>query len=552
MNFDSFALEVSADNLLRDTENIAEYERLSGSEEELKAFRYLEKKYREYGAHTRLTFHDAYISLPLESSLVINGEQFECRAPSMSKATPAEGLRGSVLYVDDLNLLTEEKCREKIVIIKGRATYNNIRAAEKAKAAAVVCVQQDRINECIASNAWGSPSIHTNRLIPDIVSVSIDDRSFSKIMKNGCPLEACLVVNMDTGWRKIPLLEAEVKASSVTEQFVMFSGHVDSWYYGAMDNATVNALQLEVIRIAAKNAERLERNLRVVNFSGHSHGRYAGSAWYSDNYWLELYRNCVINVNADSIGAKGAEKITRSMIMPETMDLAVRIIKEQTGVDFEGERCSRKADQSFWINGVSSAFASFSRQKKAEVTGNDLGWWWHTPEDTFDKIELEYLLRDARIFTSYIMSFLTQEVIPLNFCATILEIEASLLYYQKQLAERFSLLNTLDMTSKAKSLCKKAYAKKVSDTASFNQFLLKLGRMLVHINYTTGNIYENESGGGGAKMPALAIVSALLKTAVGSDAEMEHIVELRHKVNFIEHQLYNAIELLDSYLRNDR
>ena len=102
----------------------------------------------------------------------------------------------------------------------------------------------------------------------------------------------------------------------------MFSGHLDSWYYGAIDNGTVNAAQLEIARIAAKNREYLRHNFRIVNFSGHSHGRYAGSAWYADEHWMELHEHCIININADSIGGKNASDITKSMVMPETAGLA--------------------------------------------------------------------------------------------------------------------------------------------------------------------------------------------------------------------------------------
>ena len=93
------------------------------------------------------------------------------------------------------------------------------------------------------------------------------------------PLRAVIETSVDTGWRKIPCLTAQLDAPVETEEFVMFSGHLDSWYYGAIDNGTVNAAQLEIARIAAKNREYLRHNFRIVNFSGHSHGRYAGSAW---------------------------------------------------------------------------------------------------------------------------------------------------------------------------------------------------------------------------------------------------------------------------------
>ncbi len=40
---------------------------------------------------------------------------------------------------------------------------------------------------------------------------------------------------------------AEIHGKS--DKFVLFSGHVDSWYYGAMDNASANAVMIEVAKL---------------------------------------------------------------------------------------------------------------------------------------------------------------------------------------------------------------------------------------------------------------------------------------------------------------
>ena len=86
----------------------------------------------------------------------------------------------------------------------------------------------------------------------------------------------------------------------------MFNGHVDSWHYGAMDNGTANATQLEVARLLAEHRDELYRGVRMAFWSGHSHGRYASSAWYADAFWHDLHERCACNVNIDSVGGKGA------------------------------------------------------------------------------------------------------------------------------------------------------------------------------------------------------------------------------------------------------
>ena len=80
-----------------------------------------------------------------------------------------------------------------------------------------------------------------------------------------------------------------------------------------MDNGSANAVMLEVARILSKYKKELRRGLRLAFWSGHSHGRYAGSTWYADNFWLDLEKNCVAHVNTDSAGAKGCECIDRGV-----------------------------------------------------------------------------------------------------------------------------------------------------------------------------------------------------------------------------------------------
>jgi hypothetical protein len=55
------------------------------------------------------------------------------------------------------------------------------------------------------------------------------------------PVEVHLTTRVDTRWREIPTLTAQVDGSVEPEKFVLFSGHLDSWYHGAMDDGTASA-----------------------------------------------------------------------------------------------------------------------------------------------------------------------------------------------------------------------------------------------------------------------------------------------------------------------
>lgn len=60
-----------------------------------------------------------------------------------------------------------------------------------------------------------------------------------------------------------------------------------------MDNGGANATMLEAARLLAERHHEWQRGLRICFWSGHSHGRYSGSAWYADEYWDELDKRCI-------------------------------------------------------------------------------------------------------------------------------------------------------------------------------------------------------------------------------------------------------------------
>lgn len=544
--------EVSVSHMLEVASGLAKWERLSGTEEEYEAFLWLEKQYQEYGYETRLIRHDAYISLPVSCSFVVNGKEIHAQTHSM---VPCGHVEGELVFCKNAEEIRSTECGGKIVLTKGRAVYEPVAAAQERGALGVIFIQEGVIRECIPSASWGSPAPSDWKYLPGILSASIlddDGDGLVKRLETGEKLNAGLTTVTDTSWRKIPLLIADLKAPADTDQFVMFTGHVDSWYYGAIDNGTANAAQMEMARLAALHREELRRNFRIVHYSGHSHGRYAGSAWYADNFWEELHASCAVNINADSLGGRNAMDIVHSIIMPETKDLAVEIVRRQTGENFEGVRCGRLGDQSFWNVGVSSAFASFSRQKKKLMPdgqmgferGNaELGSWWHTPKDLPEYIDKDNLLRDGRIFAEYVMTFLTEPVLPLNFRRTAADISEKLEDWKRLSGEELDLSSSIEKARKLEELCESFYKAKMPDDLR-NKVILKLGRILVPLGFTRGDIYSNEPARAIDVIPSLSLIKELVKPETAPEMKMSMKVELRRKMNYVNDSLNRAAELL--------
>ena len=77
------------------------------------------------------------------------------------------------------------------------------------------------------------------------------------------PLRVRMSTRVRTGWMPIPHLVGEL-AGRGEDRFLLLSGHVDAWHYGAMDNGTANATMLEVARLLAARRDALRRGIRFA------------------------------------------------------------------------------------------------------------------------------------------------------------------------------------------------------------------------------------------------------------------------------------------------
>ena len=83
---------VSATALMAHCQEFARWVKLSGSAAELESFRYLQARLDEWGFRTRLIAHDAYISLPLEARVDVDGTRLRAITHSHSQASPEAGV----------------------------------------------------------------------------------------------------------------------------------------------------------------------------------------------------------------------------------------------------------------------------------------------------------------------------------------------------------------------------------------------------------------------------------------------------------------------------
>lgn len=573
---------VSPARLMEYTRGVSRWVRLSGSEDEAKAFDYLESLLQGFGLDVHRYHHDALVSWPGPASLEIltdTPRRVECITHAFAASTPAAGLDAEVVDAGP-GEFRQPEVRGKIALVDGLATPVRARAAEEAGALGVIFINPSHLHEMIVSTVWGTPTPETLGDLPKIVAVSIRDTD-GAVLRAGArenSLHVRVQAQVDTRWRLLPLLTADLQGRDEPDRFVLFSGHVDSWHYGAMDNGSANAVMVEMARVMSRRRRRLRRGIRFAFWSGHSHGRYAGSTWYADTHWNDLFEHAVLHLNVDSPGAVGATVLSEAQTMAETWGLAARCIKDVSGQDLERRRISRMGDQSFWGIGLPSMFVDISAQPAdesaaasalASLTGGaaktgGLGWWWHTPEDTLDKIDRSNLRRDAHVYALVLWRWCTMPVLPLDYAATAAELRDSLRNIQESTGDDFDLspvLAGVDRFARAAdrlntasgrvsgSLGAARGTRKQRETAKIlNTALMRVGRAVIPVSYTASEPFDHDRAVPIPPVPTLAPAVRLRTMPAGSTESRALQTRLLRERNRVLHALTSATEVIEEVL----
>ncbi|HEV2357071.1 MAG TPA: M28 family peptidase [bacterium] len=579
----ALAQAVSPSKLMQFTRGVSRWVRLSGSEDEAKAFDYVEETLRGFGLDVHRYAHDALVSWPGAASLetlgpAANGTagRVECITHAFAASTPPEGLEADVV---DAGGHLDAAVRGKVALIDGLAMPVKARAAEDAGAAAAIFINPAHLHEMIISTVWGAPTPETAGALPRLVAVSVreSDGAVLRARAREGDLRVRIHAGVDTRWRPTPLLTADLAAGE--DRYVLFSGHIDSWHYGAMDNGSANAVMLEMARLMSRRRRRLRRGIRFAFWSGHSHGRYSGSTWYADTHWHDLYRRAALHLNVDSSGARGATVMSDALTMAETWALAADCVRAVSGQELARRRVSRMGDQSFWGIGVPSLFVGVSEQPAGtsaagaalaslaggSPTSGGLGWWWHTTEDTIDKIDRENLARDAQVYARVLWRWCTAPVLPLDYRATAEELRDVLRQIERAAGDAFDLVPVLAAVDRVAAAAERLHtagtrlsaalggargARRQRDAAeAINTALMRAGRALIPISYTLTGPFDHDRAVPVAPLPSLQPAARLRDLPAGNTERHALHTRLVRERNRIVHAIETAAEAFEEGLR---
>jgi len=508
----ALSAQVSDKTLMEHVRTIGALERESGSPGEAQAFDYIERMLKSYGLEVERREIEAYISLPLEGRVHLpDGGTIEGLTHSFS--TSVEALEGELVDVGDGRPADYARANAagKIALVNGLPAPGRAWVAQQAGTLGQIFVLMDHLHNMIVTTIWGTPSPETAWRIPAVPCLSVlgaEGRRLRALLARG-PVNVRMTTRVRTGWMPIPHLVGELVGRH-EDRFLLFSGHVDSWHYGAMDNGTANATMLEVARLLAGRRDALRRGIRFAFWSGHSHGRYAGSAWYADHAWRELHQRCVLHLNVDSTGARGATDYSVLHATEDAQRFAETVVADVTGQRSRGRRFSRAGDQSFWGVGVPSAFMSLSGLPKQDtdlsramerlVGSAGFPWWWHTRDDTIDKIDADVLALDTKVYLASALRWLNAPVLPLDHSRAVRGLLAELEALQAAAGARFDLAPAVDAARALVERLDRAGVALAGVDArtpaakldAINRGLMRLSRALVPLSYTTGDRFTHD------------------------------------------------------------
>lgn len=558
------ASAVSKAEIARTLEGI-NYDRTGGREGERRAVEFLETRLREYGV--AFTRHDvrAWLSWPVSASLRTTGppaRTFAGITVVFGGSTGPAGVTAPVhwLHDDGLAVKVGDDVRGKIVVHgSGVGLEDSVLAAQRAGAVGIVRISNnDTLHEDTSTSVWGTPTTASAARVPRIPIISItrrDGESLRELVQASPSLEVTLTAQVDRAWTSIPLVVAEVPGE--LPDFVLVATHIDAWYAGMTDTGGTVASILEMARVL-KREGRLRRGVRFAWWPGHSFGRYAGSAWYVDHFWAELDRYCVAYTNLDGAGRRGS-RVNEVVAggWPGIAEFSRRFAETRLGRQPTPSsdalfRPGRNSDSAFQGLGIPEFFVGVPGPPMGhpDVEPDGTITYWHTKDDTLDKIDLEALTLDTAYRLAQIHELAASPAIPL----TLAPIAASYRRAVSALAPLVDLSVVANAVTRLERLAERvdALPRPASDATAqlaLDRMLVRLTHRLNSMLYTGEGRFDQDPAADLPILPRLARARELSTLGRDTDARIFLETELLRGRNGLVATLDDASDELERYLQ---
>lgn len=582
-------LHVDIGNVWKHIEILCTFpDRIAGTENIGKASRYIIDYLEKInGSEVWIERFPFLTSFPIESYFELiepEVKPIDCFPNLFSENTSDEGIIGEIVYLGggSEEAYRGKDCKDKFVLVE--LSYSPPRT-EKAKIASVnkanaliVMNWGHRENRIVGKGAikgvWGVPTREDIERIPKIVSINIsrfDGEYIKTLLSKSRKVKGRIKVKVRNEWiySNQPMCRINSSNSEFKKEFIIVGGHLEAWGRTATDNSAGNAIMLEMARVFSENKDKLLRSLLFGFWDGHEIGEAAGSAYFVDYYWSDLNSGGVSYVNIDGCGLAGASRFV-SYSSPETWKFLEEVEKDVIGGPSEKRVPLKFGDNSFLGIGIPYifTFATYREDELDKLGGAIFGLWYHSEEDTIDKIDKDLLEIHARLYMEYVLRLACMPMLPFDFTKFTEVVKKDIVEIKKVFSEHLFTSHICKLEEEIDELEKKLIeinklSKEYGDQydphdlpfiRSVNQLLFKLSRILNPAFRTTVDKYSHDVYGCWyLSKPLPRIYKVLDKMVKIHKEEWENHalkIELIRQYNILHDSLLDAISLCRNFLNN--
>lgn len=589
--------ELSLHRMKRDAEVFSRLERYSGSEAGEAAVDYLVQELEAAGIEHERHYYELMRSLPVQASVTVKksgAPDFTVEAIAAVYSGEARGLTGELVW-DELctkGRLNGREQEERFRAFKGKMiltydlSFSFYYEAARAGALGIIAIwPKDIHHHDTMGGVWGMPGSRDRDMYPYLPYVQILGQDGLKLIEmvkagNGAAetkaagetkaavggaVAAQMDVVMDNRIVRSSMPVATIPGKS--GNFVLLSGHYDSWYEGMTDNGAANVLMLETARALQKFRDRLDRTVVIAWWSGHSDGRYSGSTWFCDHHYEYLRKHCVAHINMDICGCKGSNAVRFDMSGMEGEGFNDEFLAPYNSRrPLPYRALDRSSDQTFWgtMTPVSIApqfYMDDGQTPQPEKSGDILRpaampaafgvggpfYWWHTREDTLDKIGDDVLARDCEIAARLVLRYAMERPLPIDMNGFMEEMQTYFEAFAGELDPDFDVAPVLSAIAVTRKSVEKlseaiqAYPKQDADS-----ILIRTAGELVRLKYTYSSPYGHDYA---VEHQPYAVFSSLLGVHRDNTPEDRYLmsqtdfIRQRNRMTGQLHEVCEAIEL---------
>jgi aminopeptidase YwaD len=390
--FDNKVLDkINVENIYNNIEYLSKTPRVAGTEDEYKAIQYVKEQFESYGYETELQEFTFYgYTAPHTVKLSIDGYADEIKPKSFTYGMDGN-VSGELVYAG-LGQAADFEGKDltgKIALIqRGAISFADKVLNAAAHGASGVIIYNNAPGEL--NGTFGTPN---ENYVPAVaISQEAGQALYEKLMNGEILNGAIQIEGAEGGMRtsyNVVAKKAPTNKNKSTDGILALGAHHDSvpGAPGANDDASGTAMTLELARVMKDLPTNME--MRFITFGAEELG-LIGSRYYVSQLPKEEKERFVGYFNMDMVGSRDAGDLvintvdgSQNIVSQTAQASSARLNGEATPIQTGGS----SDHVSFYEGGIASG--SFIHRP--------LEPWYHTPEDTIDKISKEKLQDAAEI-----------------------------------------------------------------------------------------------------------------------------------------------------------